>query len=120
LWQMPHASTLMRTCHMPGSGISRSTSSQSPPGLVICAAFIFLPIKNLPLCINECCCARFSHCSGNNECLPHLENDFQLDRRAERKACDAIHQTARAFVFSENVLQATPKRRNSNLSPITK
>ena len=37
--------------------------------------------------------------------LRHLENDFQLDRGAERKACDAIHQAARALVFSEDVLQ---------------
>src|SRR5438445_2646153 len=35
----------------------------------------------------------------------YLENDFQLDRGAERKACDAIHQAARALVFSEDVLQ---------------
>src|SRR5712671_5330932 len=35
----------------------------------------------------------------------HLENDFQLNRSAERKACDAIHQAARALVFSEDVLQ---------------
>src|SRR5947209_9322734 len=35
----------------------------------------------------------------------HLENDFQLDRCAERKACDAIHQAARTLVFSEDVLQ---------------
>src|SRR5262249_44230248 len=35
----------------------------------------------------------------------HLENDFQLDRGAKRKACDAIHQAARALVFSEDVLQ---------------
>src|SRR5437660_5463884 len=35
----------------------------------------------------------------------HLENDFQLDRCAERKACNAIHQAARALVFSEDVLQ---------------
>src|SRR2546421_2637136 len=35
----------------------------------------------------------------------HLENDFQLDRGAERKACDAIHQAARALVFSKDVLQ---------------
>src|SRR6266566_6349234 len=35
----------------------------------------------------------------------HLENDFQLDRGAERKACDAIYQAARALVFSENGLQ---------------
>src|SRR6266850_1484227 len=38
--------------------------------------------------------------------LPHhLENDFQLNRRAERKACDAIHYAGRILVFSENVLQ---------------
>src|SRR5205807_3801689 len=35
----------------------------------------------------------------------YLENDFQLDRGAERKARDAIHQAARALVFSEDVLQ---------------
>src|SRR5258706_2521520 len=35
----------------------------------------------------------------------NLENDFQLDRGTERKACDAIHQAARALVFSEDVLQ---------------
>src|SRR5437763_4453789 len=44
--------------------------------------------------------------SWNVPFLPrHLENDFQLDRGAERKACDAIHQAARVLVFSENVLQ---------------
>src|SRR5438552_17076985 len=47
LWQMPHASTFTRTCPAPGSGISRSTNSQSPPGLLICAAFIFIVIKCL-------------------------------------------------------------------------
>src|ERR1700758_1963910 len=31
----------------------------------------------------------------------YLENDFQLDRGAERKACDAIHQAARTPVFSD-------------------
>ena len=36
---------------------------------------------------------------------PHLENDFQLDGGTEWKACNAIHQTARTLVFSENVLQ---------------
>src|SRR5258705_13295875 len=35
----------------------------------------------------------------------HLENDFQLDRGAEWKACDAINQAAGALVFSEDVLQ---------------
>src|ERR1700726_3213582 len=35
----------------------------------------------------------------------HLENDFQLDRGAERKACNAVYQAARALVLSEDVLQ---------------
>jgi len=35
----------------------------------------------------------------------HLENDFQLDGGAERKACDPIHQAARSLVFSKDVLQ---------------
>src|SRR6266480_6823037 len=47
LWQMPHASTFTRTCPAPGSEISRSTNSQSPPGLLICAAFILIFIKCL-------------------------------------------------------------------------
>jgi hypothetical protein len=34
----------------------------------------------------------------------HFENQFQLDRSAEWKACDAVHQPARVFLFSENVL----------------
>src|SRR6476619_2571846 len=44
---MPHASTFTRTCLAPGSGISRSTNSQSPPGLLICAAFIFICLLSL-------------------------------------------------------------------------
>src|SRR5712691_6681928 len=36
---------------------------------------------------------------------PHLENDFQFHRGAERKACDAVHQAAGVFFFSENLLQ---------------
>jgi hypothetical protein len=35
----------------------------------------------------------------------NLENYFQLDRGAERKACDAIHQSARALIVSEDFLQ---------------
>jgi hypothetical protein len=41
---------------------------------------------------------------------PHLENDLQFDRRAERKACHAIHQAARAFVLSEDGLQQLRSR----------
>src|SRR5215467_9834589 len=40
LWQIPQAFTLMRTCPASGSGIPRSTISNFPPGLEICAAFI--------------------------------------------------------------------------------
>src|SRR6516225_2909865 len=42
LWHTPQACTLMRTALASGLGISRSTSSKSPPGLAICAAFIGL------------------------------------------------------------------------------
>src|SRR6266852_3268858 len=47
-------------------------------------------------------------CSWGQRSAPlcrHLENDFQLDRSTERKACDAIHQAARALVFSEDISQ---------------
>src|SRR5256886_17593435 len=49
LWQMPHASTFTRTCPGPGCGMSRSTNSQFPPGLPICAAFIVFIIRLLGL-----------------------------------------------------------------------
>src|SRR6266404_1069312 len=35
----------------------------------------------------------------------YFENDFQFDRDAKWKACDAIDQAARVLPFSENVLQ---------------
>ena len=35
----------------------------------------------------------------------HLDYDFQLDRGAEREACDAIHRAAGALLFSEDLLQ---------------
>src|SRR2546430_12730178 len=41
---MPHASTFTRTSPALGSGISRAINSHSPPGLLICAAFIFMLI----------------------------------------------------------------------------
>src|SRR5215468_7629210 len=44
LWQMPHASTFTRTCPARGSGITRSTNSQSPRGFLICAACIVVVI----------------------------------------------------------------------------
>src|ERR1700690_1288603 len=43
LWQIPHASTLMRTCPRPGCGIGRSTISKLPPGLLTCTAFMRIP-----------------------------------------------------------------------------
>src|SRR5213592_1036014 len=53
LWQMPHASTFTRTCPAPGSGISRSTNSHSPPALLICAAFIFNIVLSLPFLLSR-------------------------------------------------------------------
>src|SRR5579859_738361 len=41
LWQTPHAFTLIRTSPAPGTGISRSTSSNSPPALPTCATRFF-------------------------------------------------------------------------------
>src|SRR5207245_10665417 len=38
----------------------------------------------------------------------YVKNDFQLDRGAERKACDSIHQAARALGFANDVLQQWP------------
>jgi hypothetical protein len=35
----------------------------------------------------------------------HFENEFQLDRRAERQAGNSVHQAAGVLVFSEDVLQ---------------
>jgi hypothetical protein len=35
----------------------------------------------------------------------YLKDHFQLDRGAERKACDSIHQATRTLVVSEYVLQ---------------
>src|SRR6266849_1523404 len=46
---MPHASTFTRTWPAPASGISRSTNSKSPPGLPICATFIFLVMEPNPV-----------------------------------------------------------------------
>src|SRR3954454_6643506 len=48
LWQMPQASTFTRTCPGPGSGTSRSTSSNGPFGLVTWTTRI-LAITPLPL-----------------------------------------------------------------------
>ena len=33
----------------------------------------------------------------------YLKDHFQLDRGAERKACDSIHQATRTLVLSEDV-----------------
>src|SRR5437763_3711784 len=45
---MPHASTFTRTCPGPGCGMSRSTNSQFPPGLPICAAFmVFINLRSI-------------------------------------------------------------------------
>src|SRR5437868_2881298 len=97
LWQIPQACTLMRTCPTPGLGISRSTSWKSAPGLGICATFIgavasfvagIMPPENSVASLT-----------------PLTQKCFQLDRGAERKACDSMHQAARALGFANDVLQ---------------
>lgn len=35
----------------------------------------------------------------------HFENDFQFNRGPERKACNAVHKTARVLFFFEDVLR---------------
>src|SRR6266851_2883297 len=113
LWQTPQACTLIRTCPTPGSGISRSTIRKSAPGLDTCATFI-VPIAIAVVAINpplnfgivESTYCHFEMTTPLSAPLRrHLEDDFQLDRGAKRKACDAVHQTARVPVFSEDVLQ---------------
>src|SRR5215217_6495096 len=88
LWQTPQACTLIRTCPGLGWGISRSTIWKSAPGPAICAAFIVAMatvVVLIPLSL-------------------HLEDDFQLDRRTQREARDAIDQPAWALVPSEHLL----------------
>src|ERR1700682_4367330 len=50
-------------------------------------------------------CAAIVRCMTEPFSISDLKNQFKLDRGAERKACDAIHQAARALVFPEDVLQ---------------
>src|ERR1700682_3901994 len=50
-------------------------------------------------------CAAIVRCMTEPFSISDLKNQFKLDRGAERKACDAIHQTARALFFSEDVLE---------------
>src|SRR5205823_13441103 len=101
LWQTPQACTLMRTCPTPGLGISRSTISKSAPALGICAAFIgaFATVVvaiNPPINCQPLLKSTYRNWRGD-QTLPaaplprRLEDHFQLDRGAERKACDAIH-----------------------------
>src|SRR5258707_3181310 len=97
----------MRTCPTSGLGISRSTISKSAPPLGICATFIVA--INPPLNFSAIVEKHLLPLARRRTLLsarlpPHLENDFQLDGRAERKACDAIHQAARTLVSSEDVL----------------
>src|SRR6266567_1581695 len=115
LWQIPQARTLMRTCPTPGLGISRSTIWKSAPALGTWATFMgatatLVVAINPPLNFQKLSKSTFCCWRSNRKLLaaplsPYLENDLQLDRGAERKACDPVHQAARALVFSEDVLQ---------------
>src|SRR6266481_2318784 len=111
LWQTPQACTRMRTSPTPGSGISRSTISKPAPGLEICATFMVATATavaiNPPLNLSGIVEKQFllfltERSTLPAALLPHLENDFQFDRGAERKAGDALHQVARVPFFSED------------------
>src|SRR5271170_5364803 len=115
LWQTPQACTLMRTCPASGSGISRSTISKSAPGFGTCTAFIgftatlvvaIIPPWKFPELLKTIHGSRRNGQLRTDKPLScDLENHFQFDGRAERKACDAEHQAAGALFFSEDVLQ---------------
>src|SRR6266581_8861175 len=106
LWHTPQACTLIRTCPASGFGISRSTISKSAPGFGICAAFIGA-IANFVVAMTPPKNSQFEcwKIFPGDSLTPDLKNNFQLDRGAERKACDAVYQAARALVFSEDLLQ---------------
>src|SRR5713226_9554058 len=114
LWQTPHACTRMLTSPASGSGISRSTIWKPAPGLEIWATFMVATATvvaiNPPLNLSDIVEKQPSHFLAERLTLlaarlSHLENDFQFDRGAERKACDAVHQAARVLFLSENLLQ---------------
>src|SRR5262245_36377357 len=94
---MPQASTFIRTCPALGWGMSRSTSSKFPRGLLICAAFIFSPI-NFPLsrCVNlhlretavdEQLYSRDVTCVGGSQKDDCFCNLVRCSNAAERNAC---------------------------------
>ncbi len=62
-----------------------------------------IPILFFSFIEEICFSRRFSFQAGAS--CGYLKNQFQFDRHAERKAGYAVHQSARVFVFSENVLQ---------------
>src|SRR5213596_3372511 len=107
---MPHASTFTRTCPAPGSEISRSTNSQSPPGLLICAAFIFVFIK--------CLCFSFAPCW-----LSHFHrNLFLHPQKLHRATCrwsKLCNFSLRSFVelkpFAKDTVEYS--RRNEAVQP---
>src|ERR1700685_1014364 len=109
LWQTPQACTLMRTCPTPGCGISRSTICKLVPGLETCATFI-VPIATAVVTINPPeslhDVAESSPFRNQRAGLsPYLKDDFHFDRRPERQAGDAVYQSARISLFTEDVLQ---------------
>ena len=76
------------------------------------ASMAFIPhslrsLATLPCVVTSVGSARYvCVCPYNGPSLIHdLENDFQFDRAAKRQARDAVDQTARSLVFTEDVLQ---------------
>src|SRR6476620_5279834 len=118
---MPHASTFTRTCPAPGSGMSRSTNSQSPPALLTCAAFIFIryssSIESLLLKSGS---PVLRPCHFQTESSEHLSRDvfvnFALIKnahspagRVEHRQVENQHRIMRAMTTREDRPPSPPK-----------
>src|SRR5438477_5328542 len=63
-----------------------------------CSTGVFLPCPSMKA-------GSDSELSSARRSAGYLENQFQLDRCAEREACHTIDQAARVLLFPEDVLQ---------------
>src|SRR4029077_17003859 len=73
LWQMPQASTLMRTWPRAGSGVGRSTTSKFPLGLLTWTAFMGEPLSWVVFGRTGDC--RRSSPEGSCELLPFIDQN---------------------------------------------
>src|SRR5438067_1012965 len=91
---MPHASTFTRTCSGPGSGTSRSTNSQFPPGLWICAACIHACHSHR----HRCDCVRVDRAAcANARGLLGCDRNIGRDAIRSRRDADALDRADRRY-----------------------